>query len=130
MMDRALKAIAVVEYLILQKPLRGGERARATLERRRNWYLTGALDPLVDEGKKLSERRYKSRMERLQTEPPELSPTERVIRIIQMFRAGDTRKAANLLSHGSSEQKRPAPWSPDMKKKLERLHPRATLPLV
>jgi len=67
-------------------------------------------------------------MERLQEGPTELSRTERVTKVVRLFRGGDVRKAANLLRAGSAGMKGTAPWSSDNREKLERLHPRAAGP--
>jgi hypothetical protein len=126
--SRALMAIAVLPFLILQKPSRAGKGTSlfSTVSRRVNQWNDGAVGGtgLLGEAMKIGERRLKERMEKADLDPRELDEVETLKKIVRLMREGEVRKAGDFLSNSS--ERRPVVWSEAVKRQLEKLHPRAT----
>ena len=121
---RSLVVIQVLPLLLLQKPGRGRGKGRGAqlLKRRIELWKGGDIQQLLKEATQAAERRLKQRLERPPKAAEDRSRLEWTKKIIDLVREGDIRKAANLVAE-AGEMNGPAPWSSEVKEKLQKLHP-------
>lgn len=123
---RALEVVAVIPFLLLQKPGRGGEKGRISrvLQTRIEMWKNGLVDELLRDATKVAEKRQH---ERLVKGASEGSDKEFGKRVIDLVRAGEIRKATSLC-HEDNDATGPAPLTPAVKEKLLLLHPSSSEP--